>query len=95
MVMLAEVPDNRVRAGVQAVQHEVVADLDDQLDRRGRRGPRARVRPSRTRLERSVALDPVAGHELGHPAFRDVVVAGNVALVATFDNDGSDNEAGE
>jgi hypothetical protein len=49
----------------------------------------------RTQLERRVTLDAVAGQQLGDPSLRDVVIAGNVAPAATFNNDGGDNEASE
>src|SRR5207342_2243248 len=37
---------------------------------------------------------PVAGHQLGHPPLRDVVLASNVSLAAPLDNDGGDDKTG-
>ena len=74
---------------------ELVAELDDQLDGRRRCRSWARVRPPRARLERRVALDAVAGEELGDPALRHVVVDGDVDRAAALDNDGSDDKTGK
>ena len=93
--MFSEMPADRVSAGIDAFGDELVAELDDQLDDLGHSGARTRVRSPGARLERRVALDAVAGDELGDPALRHVVVPGDVDGATAFDNDGSDDKTGK
>ena len=66
LVVVFEVPADGVRAGIEALRGELAAQRDDQLD--GALGIAVgEVLGGATRLERRVALGPVAGHELVHP----------------------------
>jgi hypothetical protein len=95
VVVLSEMPGDRVGTGVEALSDQFVTELHDQLDDRGRGGSWARVRSSRPRLKRRVALGAVAGEELGHPSFRHVIFAGDVDGAAAFDDNGSDDKTGQ
>jgi len=79
-VVVGEVPADRVRAGVQTYVVELFAQPQYQFDglRRGR--CRTGQRSTRQRLERVLALEPVAGHELADPALGHPVGAGYLGL---------------
>jgi hypothetical protein len=94
LVVVFEVPADRVRAGVQSLTAEPLAELDDQLDRGIGDGGRGRLGSSGARLERGVALSPVAGHELIHPRAGHPVSGRHLTRAATFNDNSSDHQTG-
>lgn len=92
VVMVGEVPADRVSASVQASLGQLLAELQDQLD--GLTRGRARAGPGcpGQRLERCLAHLSVAGHELADPALRHAVGPGNLGL-GPAGQDCSDHEA--
>jgi hypothetical protein len=87
-----EVPDDLVSAGVVTAGDKPVTNRHDQLDRVVRCLVRRAVRSPRPRLERRVTLGPPASHQLGHPPLRHVVLAGDVNLAATLDDNSGDDK---
>ena len=93
MVVL-EVPADRVRAGIKAPRGELAAQLNDQRDgalgdRRGRG-----LRAARPRLERRVALGPIASDELIDPRPRHAEAASNLGGRTALNNDSGDHHTG-
>jgi hypothetical protein len=80
VMVLFEMPDDRVRAGIESGGSELVADAQHKLDDVNRCGVGACARPARARLECAVALGAEAGDESTDPGLRDVVVAGDLGL---------------
>ena len=71
---------------------EPVTDRNDQLNGVVGCLVRRAVRSPRARIERRVTLDAVAGDKFGHPPFRDPVLASDVSLAATLDDNGGDDK---
>jgi hypothetical protein len=92
VVVVFEVPGDRVATRVTALRGETVAELEDQLDRRCRGLVRAGVWSPRAGLERQLAFGVIAGDEFGDPAFGDAVVTGHLGLRASFEHDSSDDQ---
>jgi hypothetical protein len=92
-MFLLQVPDQGVRAGVQAPLRKALTQLQDALDhprvRRGRSG----VWSAGPRLERGLALGLVPRDEPADPRLGDPVLPGNLALRAALDDDRSDHQA--
>jgi hypothetical protein len=93
-VALAQMPADRVRSRVEALARQVLAQLDDQLDRGLRQRPGRALRAPRPGLERVVALGPVAGHQLAHPPRRYPIAPGYLSLSAPLDNNRGDDQTG-
>src|SRR5215469_3421507 len=93
-MVVAQVPADRVRPGVQATAGQLLAQRHDQLDDlradRGRRG----LRPPGPRLERRLALSLVTGQQGVDPRPGDTVGAGHLADRPLFDSDSSDDKPG-
>jgi hypothetical protein len=85
---------DRVCAGVRSLPGQLLAKPDDLL--LYLRGNRlwAGARAPRPRLERGLALGEIPLDELDHPLPRDVVVAGDLALGASLDDDDGDDQSG-
>ena len=90
-----EVPGDRVGAGIQPVQDELVVERDDQLDRCRRRRPWARVRPSRARLKRRVPLGAMPSNKLIDPRAGNAVGDSDLTRAAAFDDDSGDDNTGK
>jgi hypothetical protein len=83
-----------VRAGVQPLAGQLLAEPDDLILELDGDRPRAGVRTPRPRLERGLTLGLVPGDELADPESGDVVVAGHLALGASLDDDSGDDQSG-
>lgn len=92
VVVVAEVPGDRVRAVIQSLAVQVRPQVHDQLDRRCGCRRRRGLRPPRPRRERRLALEPPPADELRHPPFRDAVGAGDVSLGTPLDDDRGDDQ---
>jgi hypothetical protein len=77
---MEQVPADGVCAGVVALHVQFLAQPQHQLDGRRWRRVRGGMWPTGPGLERSLALDLVAGQESADPALRDVVGAGDLTL---------------
>jgi hypothetical protein len=92
LVVVFQVPGNGVRPGVPAMPGQLLPQPRDQLD--GARADRGRggLRPPGPRLERRLALGPVAGQQPADPALGNPVPAGRLALAQPLGNDSSDDK---
>ena len=76
---------------VEAFAGQLVAQVDDQLDRGLRQPRRAGVRAARAGLEGALAFQVVAGHQPADPALGDPILTGHLRLAAAFDDNGGDD----
>jgi hypothetical protein len=93
LMVVTQVPADRVRPGIQALPGQLLAQGNDQIgggvaDRIGRG-----LRPPRPWLERRLALHPVAGDQPGHPALGHAIGAGRFALATALGEDSGDDKA--
>ena len=94
LVVVFEVPGDRVGASIETGSNELLAEPDHDLDDIIGCGVGSCSRSARSWLERSLALDPVTGDETADPRLRNVVVACDLGLWATLDDDGGDDQSG-
>jgi len=92
--MLLQVPGDGLRAGVQALAGEVLAQTDDQVGGVGADRGGGGLRPPGPRLERCVALGLVAGQQRVDPGPGDPVSPRDLADRALLASDGGDDEPG-
>ena len=70
LIVVFEMPTDRVRSRVEALAGQFPAVLEDQLDRARRSRVGRAARASRSGFERGVAFGSVAGNELVDPRAR-------------------------
>ena len=87
-------PDDRLWPGIQPPGSEPFAQFDDQADNIVRRASGRGERPTRTRLERCLALLVIAGDQLRNPAFRHLIVPGTLGLGTSLEDNSSDDQTG-
>jgi len=92
VMVVFEVPTDRVRAGVESFGDEFSTDLDDQLDRRRRDRGRGTAGSPRARLKRCVTFGAVTSDKLADPALGHAVGAGDLGLRAALDNNSGDHQ---
>ena len=93
MVML-QVPGDGVRAGVQALPGQVLAQPHDQVGGLAADGPGGGFRPPGPRFECRLAFGLIPGEQSVDPGPGHPVTAGNLAGRAVLDSDSSDDQPG-
>jgi hypothetical protein len=92
-VMVFQMPGNGVGAVVKPFAGELVAELDDQIDRGLRQTGGIGVRPAWSLFEVGLTLDPITLEQPTDPALGNPVGARHLGLAATLHDDGGDNQA--
>ncbi len=92
-VVMPQVPDDGVRACVEALVGQFLAAPDDQVDGGLLDRRRGRLRPPRPRLERGVAFGLVAGLELVDPGPVRAVTAGDLGRCLAVNEQGGEDQA--
>ncbi len=87
-------PGDRLRPGVQTGLGQLLTPLDDGLLDIIGCPVRVAPRSTRARLERGLAVEPVAPHEDLYPLPADAVVAGDLALGPALDDHRHDQDSG-
>ena len=92
LVVVLQVPGDRVRPGVQPLPGQFLPQPHDQLH--GPRGDRLRggLRPPRPRAERRLALGPVPRQQPRYPALGHPVPAGRLPLAQPLSDHSSDDK---